>query len=441
MIQNSPASTHNEDDDTGTITTTTTTPLRMITTATAKKRPRSRDTVDDGKHDTNDDNDNINPIVNPNQNRRRTDTKKGPDVYHIAYHQYQYEPLYFTYDKLVSSSSSSSLLSKLRYHHLYPPKVSLPTRIGMTQDHDAVVANVTTSPSSPPPGTPLCYYKASYLMTYRNSNETVIPLPPNHHDPPHPPQHHQLEQSMDSDGTVTEIVTADIIIHQHVNGLCVICVANIETILQQYPQLQPPPPPLVHDDTRSSSNTTGSWAQFQYQVQVTSSELSLAQKRKRNTKQLQGKKNHNNNNNTIRTNNTEADHNKNCMDGLVQPSDTLATLWIVPTSSSSVQNSSRPPTDHTTTTTNNICIRFPCGVMGSIIELNEKFLSSNLMSNNNNNNNSSSHHHDHARNSHDTLQLLQSDPYLKGYLAIILPSGPFPPPSELTNRIDQVTVV
>lgn len=62
--------------------------------------------------------------------------------------------------------------------------------------------------------------------------------------------------------------------------------------------------------------------------------------------------------------------------GAVRPSDTLATLGH---------------------------IQLPCCVWGSVLELN----------------------HRHNR----TVDMLKTDPLLKGYLAVILPTGPFPPPT------------
>jgi hypothetical protein len=234
---------------------------------------------------------------------------------------------------------------------------------------------------------------------------------------------------------VKEIV-ADMIIHQHVNGLCVLCVANMETIVQQLLQWQ-------------HGTTTITTAQFQYHVQVTSSELSLAQTRKRNTKLLQGKKTHHHNN--------HPNHNIHTT-GLVQPSDVLATITLTSSSSSasaaasvsklSSSPSSPPPHHHHdvgktrdddhlnmddgtgTTNITRIVIQFPCGIMGSIIELNESFL-------NVNQNDCSSNdpeiikcqHNGHhpKQGSPDVFEILQSDPYLQGYMAIVLPSGPFPP--------------
>ena len=241
----------------------------------------------------------------------------------------------------------------------------------------------------PPPGTPLCYYKASYLVTHEGQNNINN----------HPNQDNHANYG-------TEII-AEMMVHQHVNGLCVVCVANMETILQQQEQQ------VNSDDTDECHSKVR--MQFQYQVQVTSSELSLAQKRKRNTKQLQGRKSSNN------------DHTSNNI-GLVQPSDALATLIVPPLKPSAP---AQPASQHGNTSTNDTIvhatksistmIRFPSCVMGSIIELNEQFM------NNKNDNN------------HRVLQLLQADPYLKGYLAIILPSGPFPPSThDNASRIQSI---
>lgn len=287
-----------------------------ISTTNPHKHPRSSSTHNEA----------TNPSMN-RKTRRRNETKSNKnDAYHTAYQNYRYQLVYFTYHNLPKIEASPSLLSKIEYH-IHPP-----------------TSTTTIRPiPPPPPGTPLCYFKASYLVSSSidcSSSSTVV----------------------DGDDAVNEIV-ADMMVHQHVNGLCVVCVANPTAIRQQ----------LQQDDDKGT---------FQYHVSVTSSELSLAQKRKRNTKQLQGKKNNPNNHH-----------------GLVQPCDTLATLAL-------------PTSSDTTTTT----VRFPCCVMGSIIELNARF-----------------------RTPEEPVllpfSLLESDPYGTGYLAIILPSGPFPPPAPTHTRM------
>jgi hypothetical protein len=281
--------------------------------------------------------------TNPSGNRktrRRNETKNSRqnDAYHTAYQNFRYQCVYFTYHNHNHKIEAGSLLlsKAIIEYHIHQPTTTTTTTTTTT------IRPIPTPP--PPPGTPLCYFKASYLVR-RSSTCSIVD-----HD--------------DDDAVNKRTTIADMIVHQHVNGLCVVCVANPTAIRQQLQQ-QP-------DE-----------GTFHYHVSVTSSELSLAQKRKRNTKQLQGKKN---------------DPHHHHHDGLVQPCDMLAT-WT--------------RRSNTTTTGSNAAvtrIRFPCCVMGSILELNERFRTDN-------------HNDDEP-----WWSLLESDPYGTGYLAIILPSGPFPPP-------------
>jgi hypothetical protein len=108
-------------------------------------------------------------------------------------------------------------------------------------------------------------------------------------------------------------------------------------------------------------------------------DLSLAQKRKRGAKQLRGKHS-----------------TSNLDDGTVLPTTTLCEI-ITPANSS--VTSDTVPTIATSTSHSTVAV--PCCVFGSVLELNHGV----------------------------TPRLLQSDPLLKGYLAIVLPAGTFPPPS------------
>jgi hypothetical protein len=403
MIQDSPT-----DDD----TTTTT---AVATTTTTKKRALSPSPSTNRNNNQEDDNtdETKNHIVNRSKTCRK-DKKQSHDAYHMAYHRFRYQSVYFTYhDPVLPVEASSSL--KIQYHHHHPQQqqqeeeekaLNIPHFGAKSLENNVTTIAIPPSspqiPEPPLPGTPLCYYKASYLVKCNDPKDSLLQLETDTH-------HHHSQR--ENDDSAIEIV-ADMIVHQHVNGLCVICVANMESILQQHQQQQLQQSIEVDD----GSNTI----QFQYQVQVTSSELSLAQKRKRNTKQLQGKKNSttntaNNNNNT----------------GLVQPSDTLATITFqskVP-SSQSQHNDNASDAVKTTTT----IVQLPCCVMGSIIELNEQFMNTSNNHINNDDNDKEPNYSilEHPSHNHkgrpEVLQLLKSDPYLKGYLAIVLPSGPFPP--------------
>ena len=334
--------------------------------------------------------------------RPRTEKKKkkkcnhdDEDAYHMAYQNYRYQSVYFTYCNNIPAPGVESLSTftpapvsnKMIYHN------SAQQQYELTSLPPTTIIPIPSQEPPPPPGTPLCYYKASYLVKYLDPNGN------------------------NNNNKGIEIIP-DMIVHQHVNGLCVVCVADLGTILQQQPSQQ-----SLNMETDTDATNTKNIIQFQYQVHVTSSELSLAQKRKRNTKQLQGKK----------LNTTTTTNNNNI--GLVRPSDTLATLMIpvvpskllaLPPSSSNGNASTTVEgnDDQVTTTTTTAIIRFPCCVLGSIIELNEP----SMHQYDDNGNESAAAGHGR---SHQMLQLLQSDPYLKGYLAIILPSGPFPPPHHL----------
>ena len=314
---------------------------RTISTTTTNQHPTSTNNNSEAAATTTTTT-TTNPSVVNRKTRRRNETKNSSsnnDAYHTAYQKFRYQFVYFTYDhnhtpnirqEASAAAGPSSFVSKaiVEYHI-----------------HQSTTATIRPIPT-PPPGTPLCYFKASYLVRRRSTCGNV-----DHDD--------------DDDAVNKRTTVADMIVHQHVNGLCVVCVANPTAIRQQ------------PDD----NNQDGT---FHYHVSVTSSELSLAQKRKRNTKQLQGKKN---------------DPHHHHHDGLVQPCDTLAT-WTL-----------RRPNINKTSSNAVTMIRFPCCVMGSILELNERFRTDN-------------HNDDEP-----WWSLLESDPYGTGYLAIILPSGPFPPPS------------
>jgi hypothetical protein len=158
-------------------------------------------------------------------------------------------------------------------------------------------------------------------------------------------------------------------VHQHVNGLCVVTLG--EALL-----------PYQDSNNNSTEATSAATEQaddsgrntIQFQVLETP-DMSAAQKRKRGAKQLKGRM-------TKTTVEAEAA-------GAVRPSDQLVT--IVTTSAGGQQQQQQPAphsVDHR-----------PCCVFGSVLELNRNL----------------------------TIGLLETDPLLKGYLAVILPTGPFPP--------------
>ena len=96
----------------------------------------------------------------------------------------------------------------------------------------------------------------------------------------------------------------------------------------------------------------------EYKIQPVSAEISTGQKRKQNDLLLRGRL-------------------PSPIHGLVNPTDVLISL----------------------TTEDGAEIHLPCGVLGTILEINTRL----------------------------TVELLQKDPLLKGYLAIFLPAGDFPP--------------
>jgi hypothetical protein len=208
---------------------------------------------------------------------------------------------------------------------------------GQKSAYQRAYEGVTFAPmeSTGRPGTPHCFFKSSFRVTLPDTVDNA-------------------DESTATAATATpRLVVSKMRVHQHANGLCVVCLDSDEI------------------DSINFGNDCRS-------VQFTVSEipdLSLAQKRKRGAQQLRGK------------------HSKSDVDvGTVLPTTTLCEI-VTPAKCTT-------DTVPTTATTTQSTIAVPCCVFGSVLELNHGI----------------------------TPSLLQSDPLLKGYLAIILPAGTFPPP-------------
>jgi hypothetical protein len=326
-----------------------------------KKQQRSPSSYSDVEVVESDCNDNntIESAVVPLLRSKRARNSSHVDVYQTAYEAYDYQSTQFTF-----IPTNSSIL------------IGGPTTSDATEKYTH-------------PGTPLCLFKASYHVTSSSMMTTWS----------------ARNSTNDCNNSTTSpiILIPEMMVHQHVNGLCIVTVAsNMERILQQMMALR------SHTNTTTNSNSGSSSSsdhvavqcndryQFQYHVQETPSEMSTAQKRKRNTKQLQGHLNppkqqqHNQSRVHLKKNNDY-----DTVTGVVRPSDILATIRTTSLPSQTTTGAAPP----------DVQIQFPSCVLGSIIELNHQFT--------------------HAQG--DMMQLLRKDPFLTGYLAIILPSGPFPP--------------
>lgn len=214
------------------------------------------------------------------------------------------------------------------------------------------VASFTARTSTGRPDSPHFFFKSSYAVSLKN--ETNIGIgdgstnsATEHHDP--------AKQRVEDNVRIPQAV------HQHVNGLCIVTVA--ESIMSSLPPC-------------STIQTIRFVAQE-------ARPCSAAEKRKKQSKMLKGGK----------------------VDDAVLPSTVIAELVVVveeaeeelghDTTTEQVPSSS--PTGRTA-----IIPLYAC-VWGTILELNSRL----------------------------TPELLMEDPLLDGYLAIILPSGRFPPSSSM----------
>jgi len=164
------------------------------------------------------------------------------------------------------------------------------------------------------------------------------------------------------------------IIHRHLNGLCIVTVGRI---LQKYSKFA----------TISS---------VKYQVHASQNAQSARGKLRAKHGRNQLKKEQTSNDDI--ESNLEYTH-----DGTVDPNDTLCTVTL----------------------SNGIEYEFKCCVSGTVLEVNNRLIDSNS----DGGPQSSPKHKDETHSPSDP-SLLFVDPLLDGYLAVILPKGPFPPPKH-----------
>lgn len=169
------------------------------------------------------------------------------------------------------------------------------------------------------------------------------------------------------------------VIHRHVNDLCVVTAGDVPTWLAgRYPTFS------IHN--------------IQYMVQEPPPS-SAAAKRKRQSKML---------------------HNKKNVAHAITPTTVIATLTLVQETTTNNANTNGEEEndidiDKTTKTTTQTVVTVPmyAGVWGTIMELNHGV----------------------------TPQLLVTDPLFDGYLAVILPSGRFPPPAVAPTTTTVTTTI
>jgi hypothetical protein len=193
-------------------------------------------------------------VEEPPKKRARKDSKPNPprDGYATAYAGWTYESLQFAWTRVDPSNTAASLQ--------YLPR--------QLKDE-----------APPPPCTPLRYFQASYRALPPPSGATI---------------------------------TAEMIVHQHRNGLCVVTVANGAAL---WPHLSDPASSLL----------------WRYEVAATPADWSRGQTRKRHAKLLSSLANE---------------------VGVVTPHHALATLRVVVADATVVD------------------ISFPAAVLGSVLELN-----------------------------------------------------------------------
>ena len=258
----------------------------------------------------------LDDVEEPPQKRARKDNKKKPRrCYDQAYEGWTYTSVQFTW---ASSKEDPSNPASIQYS----PR------------------GIQNEMMTPPPGTPLRYFQASY---------------------------HAMP-STESTALATTTLQAEMMVHQHRNGLCVVTVANGA---QLWPHIQ--------------AADTFSW---HYGVTVAPAHLSMAQKRQRHSKLLQS------------SSATEA-LTGDGTDGLVTPTKPLATLQIN-------DNVNKRGILH---------IHFPCAVLGSVLECNRAY--------------------EQATTLEALQRLLVTDAHGTGYLAVVLPAGPFSPPPGRSGLLEK----
>jgi glycine cleavage system H lipoate-binding protein len=237
----------------------------------------------------------------------------------------------------------------------------------------------TRRPSSGRPGTPHSYFEASYNVHFAEKSSTAA--------------------ATTTTTTTTHSETEDKysifpqqVVHTHVNGLAVVT-AGIGSYGFPLP-----------DASASSLSRTIQAIDVVAQVADVAHQ-SAGKKRKRQSQMLKQKsKKRMNNINSNVSSNISYDS------SVVYPRDVLANVQST-TSSTSKENNKEQEEDSNhademiTASSNTTTIPLHCCVYGSILEINSRLS--------------------------DHPQIIQDDPLLDGFLAIILPSGPFPPPSSI----------
>jgi hypothetical protein len=216
-------------------------------------------------------------VEEPPKKRARKDSNQKKNPHRTYYEGWTYESVQFTWNPVDQTNAASIQYSPRRLDDDAPP---------------------------PPPCTPLRYFQSSF----RASQPSPVALD-------------------DTSASAATAITlrAEMIVHQHRNGLCVVTVANGAALWQ-------------HMES-TGSNSSLRW---KYLVEATPADLSMAQTRKRNSKLL-------------------SQSSKAQEAGVVTPNDVLATLEIV---HKDADDSGTQPS---------LQIQFPCAVLGSILELNRKY--------------------------------------------------------------------
>lgn len=348
-------------------------------------------------------------------------------------------------------------------------------------------------PSSGRPGTPHRFFDESYLVQYHDDIENINDDDPSHDDVPTKKHRRHVDHKDDVTPSFHAHHATGMIVHKHVNGLVIITSGykfchdknelssggEIGSVVDQTKQHD-----HVHDDNNNNISAydhdndcrLSVYDRLTYHIHPSTETMSTNAKRKQQSSMLKGTKKkidhgiiHPRDILMSIQYHHHHHHHKERNEHEQQPLDTntkLSELSKQHDSTRAVTIPADPVVISQSTENDNVIshdsdvvrnYHLPCCVFGTILETNAQLLIQQQQQPNDdgndrrchrpndddNNNNNICHHDDtssqqeeEASSSCSTIthchwkQLLQQDPLLSGYLAVVLPTGPFPPPSS-----------
>jgi hypothetical protein len=269
-------------------------------------------------------------------------------------------------------------------------------------------------PSTGRPGTPHRYFAESYTLQLNDDHDCDNHPTPSSVDGSGSSDHkskgddnNRARMMMEAQPSTASKNLVHQVIHKHANGLAIVTVGNI--LKKSGISLDDD-----YDDKNSEiASVTVQSIEFKRQP-VASHQSSAGSKRKQQARMLKGKQ-------VLGTGREGGGGG-----GIVKPTDVLAVLNVVVASSGSSTTTGGGRGDAGERKAKTLQLPVHAGVWGTILEINHTLLRP--MSDSGSICCSGGSTSSLARTG---LQLLSEDPLLDGYLAIILPTGPFPPEQKV----------